>query len=70
MKTSQSIKIPELLYNALKLQFKKSSFNSVDDFIIYILQNYLDQQKIEVDSNMQSKDDAEVLKRLKDLGYM
>lgn len=70
MKNTQSIKIPEPLLDNLKLHLKQSSFNSVDDFIIYILQNYLDQQTKENSQTKSSNDDAEVLKRLQDLGYM
>jgi Arc/MetJ-type ribon-helix-helix transcriptional regulator len=70
MKNTKSVQIPEKLLGSLKLHLKQSNFKSVDDFIIYILQNYLDQQTTEKSQTKSSNDDAEVLKRLQDLGYM
>ena len=69
MKNTKSIQLPESLVDELKLQLKQSSFKSVDDFIIYIIQNYLD-QLTDKENHSKSSDDAEVMKRLQDLGYM
>lgn len=70
MEISKSVQLPGPLFDSLKLQLQHSSFKSVDDYVVFILQNYLDQQQNDVDMNQQSKDDIEVLKRLEDLGYM
>lgn len=70
MKNTKSIQLPEKLLDDLNLHLKQSNFNSVDDFIIFILQNYLDQQAKEKNQTKSSDDNAEVLKRLQDLGYM
>jgi len=70
MKNTTSVKLPDQLIADLNLHLKESSFNSVEDFIIYILQNYLDKQGSELNSEKSSDDDAEVMKRLQDLGYM
>ncbi|MBN1407574.1 MAG: hypothetical protein JW956_07290 [Calditrichaceae bacterium] len=71
MQKSKSIQLPVKLIDELRLHLKRSSFKSVNDFIIYILQNYLDQQSIDSTAIKSSEeDDAEVMKRLQDLGYM
>lgn len=70
MKNNKAIQIPGKLWDNLNSHLKQSSFKSVDDFIIFILQNYLDQQKSITDNRQSSNDDAAVLKRLEDLGYM
>ena len=70
MNKSETIKIPKPLFDNLKLQQQKSSFRAVDDFIVFILQHYLDQQNVESELNSRTNDDEEVLKRLNDLGYM
>ena len=70
MEKNKSIQLPGKLLDDLNSHLKQSSFKSVDDFIIYILQNYLDQQKSEQGDKQSSNDDEAVLKRLEDLGYM
>ena len=70
MKNTKSIQLPDKLMDDLNLHLEQSSFKSVDDFILYILQNYLDQQTSEKNQKKSTNDDAEVMKRLQDLGYM
>ena len=70
MKNTKSIQLPDKLMADLNLHLEQSSFKSVDDFILYILQNYLDQQTSEKNQKKSTNDDAEVMKRLQDLGYM
>ena len=70
MEKNKSIQLPGKLLDDLNSYLRQSSFKSLDDFIIYILQNYLDQQKSEQGDKQSSNDDAAVLKRLEDLGYM
>jgi hypothetical protein len=70
MNKNRPINLPEKLYKELMLNLQQSSFKSIDDYIAYILQNYLDQQKLDNNNKQQSHDDEAVLKRLEDLGYM
>ena len=70
MEKNKSIQLPGKLLDDLNSYLRQSSFKSLDDFIIYILQNYLDQQKSEQGDKQSSNDDEAVLKRLEDLGYM
>ena len=70
MKNAKSIQLPEKLVDELNLHLEQSSFKSVDDFIIFIVQNYLDQLTSQKNHTKTVADDEEVMKRLQDLGYM
>ena len=70
MNNDKLINLPEKLFSALSSHLQRTSFKSVEDFVVYILQDYLDQQKSETMNEQQSGDDVSVLKRLEDLGYM
>jgi len=70
MSKKHNISIPETLYKRLKVQKKNSSFKSVDDFAVFALQSYLDQQEGDQVVSDKTEDDKAVLKRLEDLGYM
>lgn len=70
MKNTKSIQLPEKLVDELNLHLEQSSFKSVDDFIIFIVQNYLDQLASQKNHTKAVADDEEVMKRLQDLGYM
>ncbi len=70
MKNTKSIQLPEKLLDDLNLHLGQSRFKSVDDFIIFILQNYLDQQAKEKNQTQSSDDNADFFKKLQDLGYM
>ena len=65
-----TIKIPRPLYNNLKFLIEDSGFNSVNDFIVYILRDLASNTKI--DSEVQlSKEEIETIKeRLRNLGYL
>ena len=64
-----TIKIPRPLYNHLKLLIEDSGFNSVNDFIVYILRDIASNTKMEKEDQL-SKEEIETIKeRLKNLGY-
>jgi len=65
-----TIKIPRPLYNNLKLLIEDSGFNSVNDFIVYILRDIASNSKIDTEAQL-SKEEIETLKeRLRNLGYL
>ena len=65
-----TIKIPRPLYNNLKLLIEDSGFNSVNDFIVYILRDIVSNSKIDTAAQL-SKEEIETLKeRLRNLGYL
>jgi hypothetical protein len=82
MKTSQkteskvTIKIPRVLYNRLKLIVQDSGFNSVTDFIIYVLRDLASSSDKPLgnkdhQSERLTKEEIDAIrKRLKSLGYL
>jgi len=72
MKTHDSkvtIKIPRPLYNRIKDIVDGSGFNSVTDFVVYVLRDIVSDKASGDDSA--SKDDLDAIRRrLKTLGYL
>jgi len=65
-----TIKIPRPLYNNLKLFIEDSGFNSVNDFIVYILRDIVSISKTDSEDQL-SKEEIETIKeRLRNLGYL
>ena len=65
-----TIKIPRPLYNNLKFLIDDSGFNSVNDFIVYILRDIASNTKIDSEDQL-SKEEIETIKeRLRNLGYL
>ena len=64
-----TIKIPRPLYNNLKFLIDDSGFNSVNDFIVYILRDIASNTKTDSEDQL-SKEGIETIKvRLRNLGY-
>lgn len=71
-----TIKIPRNLYNNLNQIIKDSGFNSVTEFIVYVLRDLVSNQKMK-DKNMSNRKEnlsnyeiKMIKKRLKSLGYL
>ncbi len=65
-----TIKIPRPLYNNLKFLIDDSGFNSVNDFIVYILRDIASNTKTDSEDQL-SKEEIETIKeRLRNLGYL
>ncbi|MHB2148064.1 hypothetical protein ACX8XP_03310 [Calditrichota bacterium LG25] len=60
------IDLPDSLFLELEKLRKESGLLNFNDFLIAILQNYLDQQN----PSQKEKEEQDIEKRLKDLGYM
>jgi len=65
-----TIKIPRPLYNSLKLLIEDSGFNSVNDFIVYILRNMASNSKIDTGDQLDKEEIETIKERLKNLGYL
>ncbi|HKL13339.1 MAG TPA: ribbon-helix-helix domain-containing protein [Halanaerobiales bacterium] len=71
-----TIKIPRNLYNNLNQIIKNSGFNSVTEFIVYVLRDLVSNHKMsdeEITESRQQLSNEEVKmikKRLKSLGYL
>lgn len=66
-----TIKIPRTLYAKVKKVIEGSSYNSVTDFVIYVLRDVIaeETEKSEVES-LTKKEIELIRKRLKNLGYL
>jgi metal-responsive CopG/Arc/MetJ family transcriptional regulator len=65
-----TIKIPRHLYENLSKIIKESGFNSVTEFIVYILRDLISSRAIEKEPSLSKKEIEIVKKRLKSLGYL
>lgn len=64
-----TIKIPRPLYNRIKKIVEGSGFNSVTDFIVYVLRDIVSSK--DVDDELLTKEELlAIRKRLKSLGYL
>ena len=64
-----TIKIPRPLYNRIKKIVEGSGFNSVTDFIVYVLRDIVSSQQAE-DEQLTKEELLAIRKRLKSLGYL
>ncbi len=65
-----TIKIPRQLYDNLKTIIENSGFNSVTDFIVYVLRDIASHASPGKDGEL-TKDELEMIRRkLKHLGYL
>ena len=70
MKDKVTIKIPRELYNTLKKRIAETGFNSVTDFIVYLLRDIVSSGRVEQDIALTNKEVEAIRKRLKSLGYL
>jgi metal-responsive CopG/Arc/MetJ family transcriptional regulator len=65
-----TIKIPRPLYESLSKIVEGSGFNSVTEFIVYILRDLISSKSVNKEPSL-SKEEIEIVKkRLKSLGYL
>jgi len=65
-----TIKIPRPLYNNLKLLVEDSGFNSVNDFIVYILRDIASNSTIDTGEQLTKEEIETIKERLRNLGYL
>ena len=73
MKTQKekvTIKIPKPLYQNLSEIIEGSGFNSVTEFIVYILRDLISSRTVQKEPSLSKKEVEIVKKRLKSLGYL
>ena len=69
-KEKVTIKIPKPLYQSLSEIIEGSGFNSVTEFIVYILRDLISSRTVQKEPSL-SKEEIEIVKkRLKSLGYL
>jgi metal-responsive CopG/Arc/MetJ family transcriptional regulator len=65
-----TLKIPKPLYDKLKVVIEDSGFNSVTEFVVYILRDLVSHKEIKgKNRELSSKEIEAIKKRLKSLGY-
>jgi len=73
MKTEKSkvtIKIPRPLYDNLTKIIEGGGFNSVTEFIVYVLRDLISSRSVEKEPLLTKEEIEMVKKRLKSLGYL
>jgi hypothetical protein len=65
-----SIKIPRPLYNSLKGLIYDSGFNSVNDFIVYILRDIVANTPTDSENHLSQEEIETIKERLRNLGYL
>jgi len=65
-----SIKIPRPLYNSLKGLICDSGFNSVNDFIVYILRDIVANTPTDTENHLRQEEIETIKERLRNLGYL
>jgi len=65
-----TIKIPRPLYESLSQVIKGGGFNSVTEFIVYVLRDLISSRVIDKEPSLSNKEVEMVKKRLKSLGYL
>lgn len=69
-KDKVTIKIPRPLYNNLKEIIEESGFNSVTDFIVYVLRDVASSGTVRENAGLTKDEISIIRKRLKNLGYL
>ena len=69
-KSKVTIKIPRPLYDSLSEIIEGSGFNSVTEFIVYVLRDLLSSRPIKKEPSLSKKEIEIIRKRLKSLGYL
>ena len=69
-KSKVTIKIPRPLYENLRDITDGSGFNSVTEFIVYLLRDLISSRTTQKEPSLSKKEIEMVKKRLKSLGYL
>ena len=68
-KDKVTIKIPRPLYEKLKVILEGSGYNSVTDFVVFVLRDLV-ATSLRADEKLSERDVDVIKRRLKDLGYL
>ena len=65
-----TIKIPRKLYDHLRSIIEDSGFNSVTDFVVYVMRDIASTGMGEAADSLTREEIEQIRKRLKNLGYL
>ncbi len=68
-KDKVTIKIPRPLYEKLKIILEGSGYNSVTDFVVFVLRDLV-ASSTRADEKINGKEIEEIKRRLRNLGYL
>lgn len=70
--TKRPVNLPEEMYKKVEGRLADSDFNTVDDYVAFVVQAVLDKTATNdaPEESAPEEDDAAVRKRLQDLGYL
>lgn len=66
----KSVTLPAGVYDRISERVKAAGFSSVDEYVIFILEEVLKEEGEEEEQAYSKEDEEEVKKRLKALGYL
>jgi len=69
-KNKVTIKIPRSLYENLGKIIASSGFNSVTEFIVYVLRDLISSRSVKKEPSLSQEEIDLIKKRLKSLGYL
>ncbi|MGA2515451.1 MAG: ribbon-helix-helix domain-containing protein [Thermodesulfobacteriota bacterium] len=69
-KNKVTIKIPRSLYENLGKIIEAGGFNSVTEFIVYVLRNLISSRSVKKEPSLSQEEIDLIKKRLKSLGYL
>ncbi len=69
-KDKVTIKIPRPLYNHLSQVIEGTGFNSVTEFVVYVLRDILSSKAVSEPPGLSRKEIELIRKRLKSMGYL
>jgi metal-responsive CopG/Arc/MetJ family transcriptional regulator len=70
MKEKVTLKIPKPLYENLREVIEDTGFNSVTEFVVYVLRDIVSAKSSRVDEPLSTAEIGLIRKRLKSLGYL
>ena len=69
-KSKVTIKIPRPLYDNLTEVIEGTGFNSVTEFIVYVLRDLLSSRSVTSEPSLSKKEIEIIRRRLKTMGYL
>ena len=66
---NRNVTLPAELYDRIGKRVKDAGFNSVDEYVVFVLEEIL-REEVEEEVVINHGDEEEVRKRLKSLGYL
>ena len=66
----KAVSLPAELYGKIEERVKATDFGSVDEYVIFVLEEVLKDEGEEEEKTFSKEDEEEVKKRLKALGYL